>query len=478
MKCEQIIHPVLLSGGSGTRLWPLSRKSYPKQFARFSSDVSLFQSTAQRLSGEIFASPLIVTNSDFRFVVAEQLQEVSIDPGAILLEPFGRNTAPAILAAALWLRRTDPNALMLVAPSDHVIPNAEAFRAAITLGLDAAKSGKIVTFGVEPTHVETGYGYLELASPLSNGDLSVYDLLHFIEKPERECAEELVATGRHLWNSGVFLFSVAAIVSVFEKYAPEFLPLVSDSIDFGKNDLGFFRIDPVAWEAVPEISIDYAVMEQADNLVVIPFRAGWSDLGDWDAVRRQDARKSDGVSLVGHATAIDCKDTLLRSEAEGLEIVGLGLKNIVAVAMPDAVLVADLSRSQDVKSAVSELKRNGIQQAESSSIDHRPWGWFESLILSDRFQVKRIVVKAGGSLSLQSHSYRSEHWIVVEGSARVTIGREARVVAANQSVYIPCGEKHRLENQDEQQLVLIEVQTGTYFGEDDIVRYDDIYYRE
>jgi len=472
-----VITPVLLSGGSGTRLWPLSRKSYPKQFTPLIGEETLFQASARRLSGPDFARPLVLTNSDFRFIVTEQLAAAGIDPGAVLIEPEGKNTAPAVLAAALWLAREDPAALMLVAPSDHVVPDAPAFRAAVELGRPAALAGKLVTFGIAPDHAETGYGYLELAECLDGAAPRVMDLLRFVEKPDLARAEAMVASGRHLWNAGIFLFSAAAIIEAFRIHAPELMEPVAASLDAARPDLGFLRLDPAAWGRVHDISIDYAVMERADNLAVVPYAGGWSDLGGWDAVWRTGARDQNGVVTTGHATAIDCRDSLLRSEDSRVELVGLGLQNIIAVAMPDAVLVADASRAQDVKRVVTALKAKHARQAEAFPRDHRPWGWYESLVLSERFQVKRIVVHPGAALSLQSHHHRAEHWIVVSGTAEVTIGTEVRLVTENQSVYIPLGTVHRMKNPGKVPMVLIEVQTGAYLGEDDIIRYQDDYAR-
>jgi len=473
-----MITPVLLCGGSGTRLWPLSRKSYPKQFVPLVGEETLFQASARRLSGPGYAPPLVLTNSDFRFIVTEQLAAAGIDPGAILIEPEGRNTAPAVLAAALWLERTDPDGLMLVAPSDHVVPDAPAFRAAVGAGRAVAEAGKLVTFGITPDHVETGYGYLELAEAPGNGALRPVDLLRFVEKPDAEKAAAMVASGRHLWNAGIFLFSVRAILEAFRAHAPELIAPVEAAVTQGKPDLGFLRLDPDAWEGAGNISIDYAVMERADNLAVVPFSGGWSDLGGWDAVWRESAPDADGVVTAGRATAIDCRDTLLRSEDDGLEVVGLGLADVIAVAMPDAVLVAHRDRAQEVKTVVTALKDKGARQAEAFPRDHRPWGWFDCLALGDRFQVKRIVVHPGAALSLQSHHHRAEHWIVVQGTARVTIDDREELVSENQSVYIPLGATHRLENPGKLPIVLIEVQTGGYLGEDDIIRYDDDYARD
>ncbi|WP_424943481.1 mannose-1-phosphate guanylyltransferase/mannose-6-phosphate isomerase [Aliiroseovarius crassostreae] len=470
------IVPVLLCGGSGTRLWPLSRKSYPKQFSRLIGETSLLQASVQRLSDDRFASPVVLTNSDFRFIVTEQLAEVGVDPGAILIEPEGRNTAPAILAAAFWLSRKDPDALMLVAPSDHVIPDDDAFRAAVMQGVGAARAGKLVTFGITPTHAETGYGYLELDNA-PDGTAEVLDLRGFVEKPDARSAAEMVDAGRFLWNAGIFMFTASAIIEAFLHYAPNLIDPVQAAVEKGTPDLGFLRLAPAAWAKAEDISIDYAVMERAENLVVVPFSAGWSDLGGWDAVLREGTPDDNGVVTNGAAHAIDCKDSLLRSEDRGVELVGVGLENIIAIAMPDAVLVADTRAGQDVKKAVCLLKQKGAVQAEQFPKDHRPWGYFESLATGDRFQVKRIVVHPGAALSLQSHHHRSEHWIVVQGTARVTIEDQEQLVTENQSIYIPLGAKHRMENPGKVPMTLIEVQTGAYLGEDDIIRYDDVYAR-
>ena len=468
-----MITPILLCGGSGTRLWPLSRKGYPKQFTRLLGERSLFAASAVRLSGDGFAPPLVVTGADFRFIVTEQLMAEGIEPGAVLIEPETRNTAPAILAAALHLAAKDPEALMLVAPSDHAIADADAFRAAIWLGAVAARAGRIVTFGIKPTRAETAYGWLEL----SDGPEAAVPLRRFVEKPDLVRANAMLAAGNFLWNAGIFLFTARTIIEAFAKYAPNMLVPVRTALEVAKADLGFLRLDPTAWAGAEAISIDYAVMERAENLSVVPFTGKWSDLGGWDAVALEMGADASGNSLSGDATAIDCQNSLLRSEDDGVELVGIGISGIIAVVMKDAVLVADRSRSQDVKMAVEALKAKGAHQAEAFSTDHRPWGWFETLAVSERFKVKRIVVKPGASLSLQSHEHRSEHWVVVSGTARVTIGDDVRLVDENQSVYVPVGAKHRMENLGKLPMVLIEVQTGSYFGEDDITRYEDIYAR-
>ncbi|EKE44504.1 alginate biosynthesis protein AlgA [Oceaniovalibus guishaninsula JLT2003] len=469
-----MIVPVLLSGGSGTRLWPLSRKSYPKQFARLTGEGTLFQASVTRLTGPAFAPPIIVTGSDFRFIVTEQLADAGIDPGAILIEPEARNTAPAVLAAALWLEKTQPGALMLVAPSDHVIADADAFCRAVEAGIPAAREGRLVTLGITPDRPETGYGYLELDGQPGNGPVP---LRRFVEKPDLDTARAMLDAGTYLWNAGIFLFRADAIVAAFREHAPALIDPVTQAVERARPDLGFLRLDVDTWKEAEDISIDFAVMEKAANLSVVPFPGGWSDLGGWDAVWREMDRDGTGTAVSGHATAIDCTDTLLRSEDSRLELVGIGLTDVIAVAMPDAVLVAHASRAQDVKNAVTALKGKAAKQATAFPVDHRPWGWFESLVISDRFQVKRIVVHPGAALSLQSHHHRSEHWIVVRGTARVTVNDDVALLTENQSIYIPLGAVHRMENPGKVDMVLIEVQTGPYLGEDDIVRYEDIYAR-
>ncbi|MBL4543192.1 MAG: mannose-1-phosphate guanylyltransferase/mannose-6-phosphate isomerase [Rhodobacteraceae bacterium] len=473
-----MITPVLLCGGSGTRLWPLSRKSYPKQFAPLLGTESLFQASARRLSGAGFAPPVILTGAAFRFTVADQLAAAGIDPGAILIEPAGRNTAPAILAAALWLAQTDPDALMLVAPSDHVIPDAAAFRAAVAAGVEAARAGRIVTFGVRPTRPETGYGYLELAEDPGTGAPRPVPLRRFVEKPDAEHAAAMVEGGGYLWNAGIFLLRADAMVAACRSHAPDLVEPVAAAVAEAAPDLGFLRLAAGPWAGAPDISIDYAVMERAENLDVVPYGGTWSDLGDWDAVWRDSEPDAHGVAVAGPALALDCADTLLRAEDGHTALVGLGLRDAIAVAMPDAVLVADKSRAQEVRAAVAALKAQGAPQAEAFPKDHRPWGWYESLVQADRFQVKRIVVQPGRSLSLQSHHHRAEHWIVVAGTARVTVGDDVRLLHENQSVYVPLGAVHRLENPGQIAMELIEVQTGAYLGEDDIVRYEDVYARD
>jgi mannose-1-phosphate guanylyltransferase/mannose-6-phosphate isomerase len=473
-----LIHPVILCGGAGTRLWPLSRKGYPKQFARLIGAQSLFQASAQRLSAPGYAPPVVVTGEAFRFIVTEQLAAIEVAAAAVLIEPEGRNTAPAVLAAALWLASRAPGALMLVVPSDHVIADAAAFRAAVAAAVPRARAGDLVTFGITPTRAETGYGWLELAAGADAAAAVPQPLARFVEKPDAGRAAAMLAAGNYLWNAGIFLFTAEALIAAYRAHAPQLMAGVEAALAGAMSDLGFTRLAAGPWAGLEDVSIDFAIMEHARNLAVMPYGAGWSDLGGWEAVWLESSPDGAGNVTSDRATAIDCRDTLLRSETEGLELVGVGLDGIVAVAMGDAVLVARKADGQRVKEVVAALRAKGARQAEAFPIDHRPWGWFESLAIAARFQVKRIVVNPGAALSLQSHHHRSEHWIVVAGTARVTIDGAVQLLSENQSVYIPLGAMHRLENPGKLPMVLIEVQTGAYLGEDDIIRYEDVYARK
>ncbi|MEM8553767.1 MAG: mannose-1-phosphate guanylyltransferase/mannose-6-phosphate isomerase [Pseudomonadota bacterium] len=469
-----MIIPVILAGGNGTRLWPSSRKSFPKQFTDLMGDQTLFQDTVSRLSGSDFTAPTVVTGIDFRFIVAEQLDALGTVGADILLEPEGRNTAAAILTAALRHEAT-PDAILLVAPSDQRIDDTAAFHDAIDAGAEAARAGEIVTLGIAPTHAETGYGYLELSeAPM---EARPQRLRSFVEKPSRDVAEALFEGGRHLWNAGIFMFRVGTIIETFETLAPRLVMPCRAALSTGETDLCFFRLGADAYARCDDISIDYAIMEAAEALLVVPVSCGWSDLGSWRAVHGATDQDTQGNALSGAATQIDCASTLLRSERPDMRVVGVGLENIGVVATNDAVLVVNLNDSEKVKQAVAELRRDEAPQAEAFPQCHRPWGHYETIALGGRFQVKRIMVKPGGRLSLQSHLHRSEHWVVVEGTAQVTVDEDVRLLSENESVYVPLGAVHRLENTGKVPLTLIEVQSGPYLGEDDIIRYEDIYAR-
>ncbi len=474
------IVPVMLAGGSGKRLWPLSRKSYPKQFSSLLEEQSLFQKSAIRLTSSTdiqFEKHITITHSDFRFIVTEQLQAIGIVPKHIILEPEGKNTAPAILAASIFAKNNNPDAILLVAPSDHDIPDTEEFHKAIKAGIEQVQAGKMVVFGISPTNPETGYGYIEVAS--ENLDhLGVASVECFIEKPEYLNAEKMFQAGNYLWNAGIFLFKAVDMITAFEKLENEILKLTEEALRVAKLDLGFYLLNPGLWQKIKNISIDIAIMERIKNLAVIKYSFKWSDLGNWSEVWLKGQKDSYGNVTSETAHSIDCTETLLRSEKSTIQIVGLGLNNIIAIAMPDAVLVANKNRTQDIKDVVEYLKKKNIPQAEIFQKDHRPWGWFESLVLGNGYQVKRICVNPGGALSLQSHKYRSEHWIVVKGIAKVTIGDEVKLINEGESVFVPKNVIHRMENPGTHLMDLIEVQIGSYLKEDDITRYEDIYNRK
>jgi mannose-1-phosphate guanylyltransferase/mannose-6-phosphate isomerase len=482
------IAPVLLCGGVGTRLWPASRRGRPKQFGRLLGATSLFQAAAARLPVPGFAPPLVVTGEPFRFLVAEELAEIGLTPALVLLEPEGRNTGPAAFAAARLAAAADPGALLLVCPCDHAIPDGAAFRAAVRRAEPAARAGAIVAFGARPDRPETGYGWLGFADPPAPDAPAPLPVADFVEKPPAAAAAAFLAGGRHLWNMGVYLATAATLAAAFAARAPGLAAAVDRALAAAAPDLGFLRLDAGAWAEVPAVSIDHAVIEGvardgtgADGtagLRALPFDAAWSDLGSWEAVVREMGTDARGVARAGTVEAIDCEDCLLRAESPDQVLVGIGLRDTVAVAMADAVLVADRRAGPEgLRRAVAALEARGAAQAREAPRAHRPWGWYEVLARGPRYQVKRLVVRPGGRLSLQSHVHRAEHWVVVAGAARVTLGAEARLLGENESVYVPAGAVHRLENPGKLELELIEVQSGGYLGEDDITRHEDAYAR-
>ncbi|MEM8577211.1 MAG: mannose-1-phosphate guanylyltransferase/mannose-6-phosphate isomerase [Pseudomonadota bacterium] len=466
-----MILPILLAGGSGTRLWPVSRKSYPKQFTPILGERSLFEQTLVRLSAPDFSAPTILTAAEFRFIVAEQMGGA---PGRIVIEPCARGTAPAVLTAALMHEDT-PDALLLICPSDHVVGDDAAFLSAVRAAALDAQDGAIVTFGVTPTRAETGYGYLETA-PVPPGQ-RVLPVTRFVEKPGQAAAEAMCTDPRYLWNAGIFLMSVATTLRAFEEHAPHLIGPCRAAVTLAQRDLDFTRLDPDAFARAEDIAVDVAIMEKHADMRAVPTEAGWSDMGSWASVWGAGDQDGDGNVLTGAATAIDCTGTLLRSEDPGVEVVGVGLDGIAAIATRDAVLITDMRDTERMREVVARLRAKDAPQADGFQRCHRPWGYYETLSLGPRFQVKRICVHPGAKLSLQSHVHRAEHWVVVEGSANVTVDGDVTLLTENQSAYIPLGAVHRLENPGKVPLHLIEVQSGVYLGEDDIVRLEDDYAR-
>ena len=465
----QDILPVILSGGSGTRLWPLSRESYPKQFLPLTGEDSLLQATWKRVATLTPCRPIVVGNLDHRFMIAEQLREAGVTPASILLEPVGRNTAPAIAVAALEATRSGEDALLLVLPSDHLIQQVEAFHAAVHAATAAAAAGQLVTFGVVPTSPETGYGYIKATE--GSGARAVE---RFVEKPDLATAQNYVASGQYFWNSGMFLIRASRYLEELERLAPDMLAACRDALTKARRDEDFVRLDAEAFAVCPADSIDYAVMEHTPHAAVVPLDAGWSDVGSWGALWEVSPKDAQGNAHRGDVIAIDCRNTY----AHGQRLITLiGLEDVVVVETDDALLVGRRDQLQKVKDLVGTLKSDGRSHAVWHRKVYRPWGAYDSIDSGERFQVKRITVKPGGSLSLQMHHHRAEHWIVVSGTARVTRGEEVLLLTENQSTYIPLGVVHRLENPGKLPLEMIEVQSGSYLGEDDIVRFEDVYGR-
>jgi mannose-1-phosphate guanylyltransferase / mannose-6-phosphate isomerase len=478
-----MLTPVILSGGAGTRLWPLSRELYPKQLLALLGKQTMIQQTALRLNGLDATSPVIVCNEAHRFLVAEQLRQREVSPGAIVLEPFGRNTAPAIALAALAALKAsggeDP--VLLVLPADHVIRDIPKFQRAIRVALPAANSGRLVTLGVVPHTPETGYGYIRRAGTSGDsltGDPSdkVFAIAQFVEKPSLERAQQFVASGEYYWNSGMFMFRARRYLEELERFAPQIAKVCRTAFETAKSDLDFTRIDPKTFESCPSDSIDYAVMEKTASAVVVPLDAGWSDVGSWAALHEASPLDAQGNVAHGDVLAEDSKGCYLYSESRLVAVVGL--EDHVVVETKDAVLVAPKNRVQDVKKLVTRLKEQGRYEHSLHREVFRPWGSYDSIENGDRFQVKRLKVNPGAVLSLQMHHHRAEHWVVVSGTARITRGDEEFLLEENQSTFIPVGVKHRIENPGKIPLHIIEVQSGSYLGEDDIVRFEDRYGRQ
>ncbi len=469
------IYPVILCGGAGSRLWPMSRQLLPKQFLPLVSERTMLQDTVERLRGLPGAEPVtVVSNSEHRFLVAEQLREIGAPPRTQILEPIGRNTAPAVAAAALGLERSDPDAVMLVLPADHLIRDVDTFHAAVLKAAAAARAGFLAAFGVRPDHPATGYGYIEGGEPIA-GHENVFRVARFVEKPDLTTARAFLKAGTFAWNSGMFVFGARRYLEELDRHAPAMLAACRTAWERAATDLDFVRLDQQAFAACPADSIDYAVMEKTDAAVVIPVDIGWSDVGSWTTLWEVGDKDASGNVLRGDVHVQAAENCYVRAEKRLVSV--LGLSDAVVVETDDAVLVASKDEAQKVKDIVGKLDAAKRTEHLSHRRVYRPWGYYESIDAGERFQVKRLMVKPGAALSLQMHHHRAEHWVVVSGTAKVTRGDEVSLVAENESTYIPIGVKHRLENPGKVPLYLIEVQSGGYLGEDDIVRFEDLYRR-
>ena len=467
------ITPVLLAGGTGTRLWPVSRDAMPKQFLPLVGDRSTYQQALERVRDpELFATPIVITSDDFRFFARRQAEELGIE-ATVLLEPMRRDSGPAIAAATAFAKSRDPDAIVMALAADHVILDTTLFRAACITGRVAAAAGHIVTFGITPTEPRTSYGYIRPGGALAQE--GVREVGAFVEKPDAATAAHYLAEG-YLWNSGLFLFRADVLMGELSRFEPAIAKAAEQAVAKASEDIGFVRLDAASFASAPQKSIDYAVMEKTKLAAVVEGAFGWSDIGSWDAIAAVSTLDASGNAARGPAMLVDAKNCLVHSD--GQLVVILGAEDLVVITTPDAVLVLPRARAEEVKQLVAKLKEGARSEATDHRRGHRPWGYYDSIDRGDRFQVKRIVVFPGGKLSLQKHHHRAEHWIVVRGTAEVTIGEEKKIIHENESIYIPIGSVHRLANPGKIQLELIEVQTGSYFGEDDIVRLDDVYKRE
>ncbi len=470
-----MIYPVILSGGVGSRLWPISRSLYPKQLLPLVSDQPMMLETALRVrGGEDFAAPIIVSNDEHRFIIAQQMRDAGIAPLAHILEPQGRNTAPAAAAAAAFVQAQDAKGILLILPADHHISNTEAFLGAIAKGATLAEDGHLVTFGVLPSGPETGYGYIKRGKAIEG--TGAYSVERFVEKPDLETAKSYLAEGGYDWNAGIFMFRADTILDEMRMHCPEIAARASEAVIKGVRDLDFLRLDAEAFDASPSNSIDYAVMEHAANVAVVPADMGWSDIGSWSALWEIGAKDESGNVISGDVLTADTKNSYIRAE-NGL-VATVGVENLIIVETGDVMLVASRDRVQEVKAIVDRLAANGRTEHQLHTRVHRPWGYYEGLDSGERHQVKHLLVHPGASLSLQMHHHRAEHWVVVKGRAGVTVGDKVSILEENQSVYIPLGTTHRLSNPGTEPLSIIEVQSGAYLGEDDIVRFDDVYGRD
>ena len=468
-----VICPVILCGGSGTRLWPLSRQSMPKQFLNLIGDNSLFQQAAQRVSGSQFAKPLVITSHDYRFIAAQQLADIGMQPIGVVLEPSAKNTAPAILAAAEFLYQQDADAMLLVMPSDHYIPEQQALGDLVLVAKSYAEAGAIATFGIQPDRPETGYGYIERGEALS--DANGYGVVAFHEKPDQATARAMLASGTYLWNSGLFLARCQTLLAIAETFVPDMLASVRKSVSESKRDLDFLRLGEVSWQNIKADSIDYAIMEKAENLMVFPFLGRWSDLGDWQSLRRELAeggadKDQAGNILIGNASQIGSQSSFIWADNAEQVVTTVGMEDAIVIAMKDAVLVINAAHTQDVKQAVDLLETHGYGQAHEQTRHFRPWGWFETLVLSNTFQVRSVHLLPYAKMSMQTHQQRSENWVVVSGEAQVKLDNIVVKVSQNQSIDIPAGTAHQLINAESDGLTIIEVRTGDYLGDDDVER--------
>ncbi len=476
-----MIIPVILAGGSGTRLWPLSRTLFPKQLMNLINKNSMLQNTILRLSGcENTGDPIVICNENHRFMVAEQLEKININPMSIILEPVGRNTAPALCTAALYADLYVDDPVLLVLPADHHINDTDAFITAITTGMFYAESGSLITFGIIPDTPETGYGYIKKGAKIennnSNNQLDAYHIEKFVEKPDLESATAYVKSRNYCWNSGMFMFKVSSLLNEMKKYAPEIHGLCKKSVDNGVKDLGFFRLENRSFSKCITDSIDYAIMEKTDKGVMIPFSAGWNDLGSWEALWQVGKKDTNNNVLIGDVLTSDVGSSYLHATSK--LIAAVGLSNHIVVETSDAVLISPRNKVQEVKKLVNKLKEKNRQESFSHTTDYRPWGTVECIASSKKFKTHKLTVKPGAKLSLQVHFHRAEHWVVVKGTADVTKNEDKFLLKEDQSTYIPMGVKHRLENPGTVPLEIIEIQTGSFLEKDDIVRYEDDYGRK
>ena len=474
---SKIIQPIILSGGSGKRLWPLSRSCMPKQFANLFKKHTLFQKTIIRLDDKIFCEPIIVTGEVSRFIAKRQLEEINKGFAEIIIEPEPKDTAAAALVGIIHSKKLIENPTVLILPADHWIENSIYFKELIRIAYDHIDNDNIITFGIKPTYPNTGYGWIELNPKEINNTSNIQSVINFYEKPNLEKASEFFLNKSFYWNSGIYLGKASSFVNSYKKFDQRTMNLVKDSYEKAKKDLFFLRIDEKKWKKLKNVSLDYAIIEKHKKINMIPFEEKWSDIGSLLSLMEYHSIDKESNVVQGSATSIDCNNTFLKSENEKIHIVGLGLNNIIAISTQDAVICLEKNKSENVKKAVEILEQRGIDQANNSLYDFRPWGSFEVLSKGKNYQVKKIEVYPFCKLSLQSHKYRSEHWVVVKGEARIILGDEVKIISENESVYINSGVKHRLENATKKTITIIEVQTGTYLGEDDIVRYEDDYKR-